>query len=77
MDNIVCVLDYPWFVQPCRMSIVSQANPNQPQRGSLQSSIDNTYLFIYESRYSTESDPRCGYSSWLGLACGTGSGLRD
>lgn len=67
---IVRVLDYPWFVQPCTMGIVSQANPNQPQRGSLQSSIDNTYLFIYESRYSTEKTIRAVVAAvgWVWLA---------
>ena len=40
--------------------LVSQARPNQPQRGSL--SVSHT---------DTESDPCWG---WLGLACETGSG---
>ena len=46
------------------MTVVSQARPNQPQRGSLSVSRRIKYQAVRD----TESDPRWG---WLGLACET------
>lgn len=49
-----------------RACLVSQARPNQPQRGSLSvSHMWNPSFHMCD----TESDPRWG---WLGLACETG-----